>query len=105
MIIMVPVNGERSEYGLSDRDMFDIKEERRMSSRATFRTDTDSIAGDLDGGFGLKSGLRRGRGDPGTQLYAEYLRHQGSRSGSRNESSASGSTEDDHFDVESLESL
>jgi len=57
MIIMVPVDGQRSEYGLSARDIFDIKEERRMSSRGTFRQDTDKIAGDLDGGFVLKSAV------------------------------------------------
>jgi hypothetical protein len=94
MIIMVPVDGENGHrgYGRSVHEMVDEMGEQRRKLESGLRAGSSrgsqSIDGDSDGGFGLKrngrSGtVRRGRGDSGDQLYAEYLRSSSSTGGSQ----------------------
>jgi hypothetical protein len=89
MIILVPVDGENGQrgYGRNEHEIIgDMGEERRkLESRrkAGSSNRTQSIDGDSEAGFWLKRNgrtgtVRRGRGDSGGQLYAEYSRSSSS---------------------------
>lgn len=88
MIILVPVDGENGHrgYGRSEHEVVNgMGEQTKLEPgpKAGSSRDTQSIDEYSDAGFGLKRNerpgtVRRGRGDSGDQLYAEYLRSSSS---------------------------